>query len=410
MPEYRPHPAADLFPKLSDVRLNELAENIKAEGLQNPIVLFDGMILDGRNRLAACEIAGIEPRFEQAEADINPWEWVWSQNGERRDLVADQRYLIFAEKNEHSAKWHATKERIASEANAKRSEAAKARERTEDGTFLGRQQVTSDQRYLLHAAKMREDAASAVTTSDATGSTQKTDNRPSELAKASASNTNRGAVARGDKLRKDRPDLAKKVIQGEITSTEAHRQLRKDKIAESIPELPSDKFRVVYADPPWYYGNSGAIGDSDNYGRAERHYPTMKISELCAMDIKNIVEDNAVLFMWVTSPLLGECWPVIKAWGFEYKTSFIWDKVRHNFGHYNSVRHELLLVCTRGSCLPDSKKLHDSVVSLERSNKHSEKPEEFRALIDELYPHGKRIELFARAAAENWEAYGNEAA
>lgn len=176
------------------------------------------------------------------------------------------------------------------------------------------------------------------------------------------------------------------------------------------PPMPEEKYRVWYADPPWHYGNSGVIGESDNYGRAERHYPTMTIDELMAMgdDIKDRCDDNAVLFMWVTSPLLEECFDVIRAWGFKYKTSFVWDKIKHNFGHYNSVRHEFLLVCTRGSCLPDVPTLIDSVVEIERSNKHSQKPEQFRDMINALYPIGQRIELFARESASGWETWGNE--
>lgn len=179
----------------------------------------------------------------------------------------------------------------------------------------------------------------------------------------------------------------------------------------SAPVLPSSKYRVWYADPPWAYGNAGVIGETDNYGHAMRHYPTMSIDELCAMgpDIKAACDDDAVLFMWVTSPLLEECFPVIKAWGFNYKTSFVWDKVGHNFGHYNSVRHELLLVCTRGSCTPDDKTLFDSVVSIEKTRTHSEKPEEFRRMIDSLYTWGNRIELFARRPVDGWDTWGNEA-
>lgn len=185
-------------------------------------------------------------------------------------------------------------------------------------------------------------------------------------------------------------------------------QMRQEK-HEAAP-LPSAKYRVWYADPPWHYGNSGVITDSDNYGRAARHYPSMTIEQLCDMGeaIQARCEKDAVLFMWVTSPLLAECFDVIEAWGFTYKTSFVWDKVRHNFGHYNSVRHELLLVCTRGSCTPDDKTLHDSVISIERSDKHSEKPEEFRRIIDGLYTWGNRIELFARCQADGWETWGNE--
>lgn len=170
------------------------------------------------------------------------------------------------------------------------------------------------------------------------------------------------------------------------------------------PAAPNGKYRVLYADPPWKYGDQL----TENYGATKYHYPTMTIEELCAMPVAEIAEDDAVLFLWVTSPLLEECFPVIEAWGFEYKTSFVWDKVKHNMGHYNSVRHEFLLVCTRGSCTPDVSKLYDSVQSIERSKKHSEKPEEFRQIIDTLYPHGNRIELFARKTTEKWEVYGNQ--
>jgi N6-adenosine-specific RNA methylase IME4 len=174
--------------------------------------------------------------------------------------------------------------------------------------------------------------------------------------------------------------------------------------------LPTKKYRVIYADPPWRYNNAGVITENDNYGRAARHYPTMSIDDLCAMGekVKEIADQSAVLFMWVTSPLLEESFEVIRSWGFQYKTSFVWDKVKHNFGHYNSVRHELLLVCTKGSCTPDEKVLHDSVISIERSNKHSEKPEEFRRIIDGIYTWGERIELFARTAVSGWDCWGNE--
>ena len=162
-------------------------------------------------------------------------------------------------------------------------------------------------------------------------------------------------------------------------------------------------YRVIYADPPWTYGNT----QPDYHTEQRDHYPLMSMADICAMPISKIAEDNAVLFLWVTSPILEESFQVIRAWGFEYKTSFVWDKIKHNMGHYNSVRHEFLLVCVRGSCPPDVPKLFDSVQSIERTE-HSVKPEEFRGIIDTIYPHGKRIELFARKRAEGWDAYGYE--
>ena len=77
-------------------------------------------------------------------------------------------------------------------------------------------------------------------------------------------------------------------------------------------------------------------------------------------------------------------------------------------GHYGSVRHGLLLICTKGGCTPDINELPNSVVTLERTDKNSEKPAEFRQLIDKMYTHGKRIELFSRNRVDGWEVWGNE--
>jgi N6-adenosine-specific RNA methylase IME4 len=205
------------------------------------------------------------------------------------------------------------------------------------------------------------------------------------------------------------PAVRDAIAQQEITITEAKRQQRRATQPQTRA-IPDGRFRVLYADPPWSYGNSGAIGD-DAYGRAARHYPSMSIADLCALDVRARVADDAVLFLWVTSPLLAECWPVIAAWGFAYKTSIVWDKVRHNYGSYVSVRHEFLLICTRGSCLPDQPTpMPDSVIVAERSQHHSEKPAVFRELVDRLYTGGadQKLELFARHAVDGWTAFGNE--
>jgi N6-adenosine-specific RNA methylase IME4 len=163
------------------------------------------------------------------------------------------------------------------------------------------------------------------------------------------------------------------------------------------------KYRVIYADPPWSYGNAMP----EYVTEPQDYYTLMSTDAICAMPIKDIAEDNAVMFLWTTSPHLPEAFEVIEAWGFKYKTSFVWDKIKHNMGHYNSVRHEFLLVCTRGSCTPDVKKLFDSVVSIERTA-HSEKPEYFREVIDTIYPYGNRIELFSRKEVTGWDVFGNQ--
>jgi N6-adenosine-specific RNA methylase IME4 len=184
-------------------------------------------------------------------------------------------------------------------------------------------------------------------------------------------------------------------------------------IEAAKPQALQGTYRIIYADPPWKYVG---LNQADEYGHAERHYDCLDDDQLCDYrpgDGQRLVRDtadkDAVLFLWVTSPILKRCFPIIEAWGFEYKASFVWDKVRHNMGHYNSVRHELLLICTKGSCKPDVPELIDSVQSIERSGRHSEKPARFYEIIESLYDHGRKLELFSRHPRQGWDADGNEA-
>lgn len=209
------------------------------------------------------------------------------------------------------------------------------------------------------------------------------------------------------KLSKEIPEtqerIAEKLASGEAKGfQDARRIIASEEIQKTQPI--EGKYRVIYADPPWDYGGSM----NETYGTADKHYPTMPLEDICNLPVKEHSEENAVLFLWATSPQIPEALEVIKEWGFSYKASFVWDKIKHVMGHYNSVRHEFLLVATRGSATPEVMKLFDSVVSEERKE-HSKKPETFRNIIETLYPSGNRIELFARVKTPGWEVWGNQA-
>jgi len=93
---FESHPAADLFPMMTHSDLETLAADIEANGLMVPIVLHDGLILDGRNRLQACEIADIVPSLIKWEGTGDPTQWVVSQNLHRRHLTESQRAMVAA--------------------------------------------------------------------------------------------------------------------------------------------------------------------------------------------------------------------------------------------------------------------------------------------------------------------------
>lgn len=88
------HPAAELFPYLPQPELVELADDITANGLHEPILFGpDGTLLDGRNRLSACELAGVQPRFDVYDGN-DPVAVIVSRNLRRRHLTTGQRAAL----------------------------------------------------------------------------------------------------------------------------------------------------------------------------------------------------------------------------------------------------------------------------------------------------------------------------
>ena len=185
---------------------------------------------------------------------------------------------------------------------------------------------------------------------------------------------------------------------------QARRVLAADKPA--VASVPAGKFAVICADPPWQYSNSGFNGNPSD------HYPTMTTPEICAHPVASCIHERAALFLWAVNPMLKDALSVMNAWGFAYKTNFVWIKDRATYGKlgfYNYGRHELLLLGTRGSFLPDAKSLPQSVIEAPKS-KHSRKPERVYRLIEKLYPDVPRLEVFGRKKRPSWTVWGNEVA
>lgn len=97
---YEIHPAATLFPLMHGVPLGELAADIAENGLREPIILTGSLVLDGRNRLRACHMAAVEPRFVEWDGDGSPLSFVISRNLHRRHLNESQRAMVAARARE----------------------------------------------------------------------------------------------------------------------------------------------------------------------------------------------------------------------------------------------------------------------------------------------------------------------
>jgi len=176
-----------------------------------------------------------------------------------------------------------------------------------------------------------------------------------------------------------------------------------------------DKYQIIYADPAWSYKSKSSPNQINKYStqKASNNYKSMSINDLRNLPIKDITSDNAMLFLWVTFPLLEDCLSVISPWGFKYKTiAFNWIKLNKNhtpwfgMGYYTKSNSEVCLLGIKGK--PKVESNFVSSIILNEREKHSKKPSIVRNKIVELCGDVPRIELFARNKTEGWDVWGNE--
>lgn len=336
------HEASAIFPLLEGAEFEALKADIAANGLIEPICLHpDGSVLDGRNRHRACIETEIEPRFKTWDSRGSPMAFVVSMNLHRRHLNETQRATV--------------------------------------------------------ATKIANMHQGARTDLEPSANLQKV----SRAEAAKMLNVSPRTVATVAKIEREAPDLIPEMEAGNLTAHAATKKLRQRQY-ETMPkpELPKGKYRVIYADPPWQYDNSGLAQS------AARHYLTMSQEELCALPTGELAYERSVLFLWATSPLLPEALEVMEAWGFKYKASRVWIKNKSpGIGWFIKTRHEFLLIGVRGNGMHPSQKL-DSIFECPVT-RHSEKPQKIYEDIESSY-EGPYIELFARNKREGWETWGDE--
>lgn len=355
-----------LIPPLTPEERQGLKESLEREGNRDAVVIWKqtGLLLDGHNRYDLCHELGItlKPPVELWLPDRDAAKaWIIRNQLGRRNLSPYVRSVLALKLEEvYRAK-------------------AKGNQRLSEGR--GKKGLETSPN--LNPVDTRVEVARIARVSDNT------------IAKVKVIEA------------KATPEQKAKLVAGDTTVNQVFVAIKREEVKQNIKqaEWPQDKYRVIYADPPWRYGNTMPEGTT----QPDDHYPLLPLDDICALPVEQLALDDAVLFLWATSPILEDAFQVIHAWGFQYKASFVWDKVKHNMGHYNSVRHEFLLVAVRGSCQPDEAKLFDSVQTVERTG-HSEKPEVFREIIQSLYPYGPRIELYGRKSVAGWDVYGNQVA
>ncbi len=178
--------------------------------------------------------------------------------------------------------------------------------------------------------------------------------------------------------------------------------------------IGDQRFKTILADPPWQFQNrTGKI--APEHKRLNR-YGTMTLDEIKALPVSDAAEETAHLYMWVPNALLPHGLAVLQAWGFNYKSNIIWQKIRKDGGpdgrgvgfYFRNVT-EILLFGVRGKNARTLKPGRTQVnIMCTRKREHSRKPDEQFELIESCSP-GPFLELFARGVRPGWKVWGNQA-
>ncbi len=174
------------------------------------------------------------------------------------------------------------------------------------------------------------------------------------------------------------------------------------------------KYSTIYADPPWRFQNrSGKV--APEHKRLNR-YETMSLEDIKNLPVSEIAAEKSHLYLWVPNALLPDGLAVMEAWGFEYKSNLIWEKVRKDgepdgrgVGFYFRNVTEILLFGVKGNknrTLDPARSQVNLIRTMKRE--HSRKPDEMVDLIERCSP-GPYLEMFARGDREGWDMWGNQA-
>jgi N6-adenosine-specific RNA methylase IME4 len=360
-----------LSPADHEARLAELCESMGQHGQRLPIIMSGKKIVDGRMRWEACRRLKIKPKFidvGKLGGSQDPKD-VWMQlNFYRRHLNDGERALLGLElakgckvgNNQHSG--GASQQKIAV-------------------------QLKTSPDSMRRAALLME----------------KAQEHSLDLGKI------RARVSAGEGISK----LLREVVQVAASKNVAKIQRKNGDALKSLEGMIASKarFSMIYADPPWDYGQSPDRSDCFG-GDPALHYPVMSTDAIAALPIDQIADFNSLCWLWVPNCLLKDGLKVLDAWGFEYVTCMVWVKNRSP-GSKGAVlpRHETVLVGKRNKGLVFNGKPASSVVikDVDPQRIHSRKPVEFAEEIERLYGSAAKIELFCRQARPGWVVWGNEA-
>jgi N6-adenosine-specific RNA methylase IME4 len=365
-----------LIPPLSNEEFKQLERNILEEGIREPLITWNGILIDGHNRYRIAQehdmnYETLEKEFE----NINRVkEWMIHNQFGRRNLSNYQRSVL------------------ALHLDSVFKERAKEKMKLSEGKGIQKSEDLKEPEFIV----MKEIGKVANVSHDTIAKVKKIEANATPEVKA---RLNTGTMSINEAYKE-----IKKEEKIEERKEDIKKQL-KDIESGKLPELWG-KFEVIAIDPPWAYEEKGGLSANDynpEITRGLTPYPTMTLSQI--KDINLPLTDNSVVFLWTTHAFLKDAFDILEHWNLKYKATLVWDKEKMGMGRTIRLQCEFCLIAFKGNPIFNGSSERDII--RESRREHSRKPDAFYQYV-ERSTIGRKLEYFSREKRTNWEIYGNE--
>ena len=373
---------------LSNEEFEKLEASILSEGIRDPLVVWQGILLDGYHRYKIAQEHGLE--FKTVEVELPDRdaakEWILVNQLGRRNLTEQEASyyrgkLYSARKQSHGG------DRKSSCQNVNLIGTAE-----ELGSQYGvsERTIIRDEQFSKAVDKVADEIGAEARNAILSGQAKV----PKE------------SVEQLVDIKQKAPEFIEPILSGEMPISKAMREIQRKNVIENKPKprLPDGKYSVIYADPPWPVGS---ITMDKWQSPIEDKYPTMSIEDISNLPIGELAADECSLFLWTTHTFLPDALRLIDIWGFKYFCCITWDKGNGWTQNGFHKRTEFLLYAYKGGINVDQYGQAIPTIITEPSTKHSKKPDTIRELIKNKTPE-PRLEMFARDIYDGWVCWGNE--
>lgn len=374
------HPLANLFPLIEGGDYQILVDDVRANGLREPIILLEGMILDGRNRARACEDAQVSPRYEPfAGKPDQAVTYVLSKNLARRHLNDAQRAWIASRLCGDEPPFGGL---LAKEA----AERLHVKLRSVERAAAIRKTGVPEVRAIVESGDLPIATAAGIASL--------TPEEQAELIRQARGAT--GPIARRALT------LMKQRLRDRRENEKGRKQLAD----------PRGVAGLIVEDFEWDHQTWSEAGKDSRH--PSNHYQTSADAHTAEEIVRRTAgrfasaADDCVLWMWTTMPHLAIAIDVMRLRGFAYKSHYIWNKPHVITGYWSRARHEILLIGVKGKIdCPAMGTQSESVIDAPLG-RHSAKPDAIMQMIERYFPTLPKLELNCRKRRPGWQGWGDE--